>query len=168
MPRTKRVGTRRRPFSLTARSYREVSFMRIIGALAMSLLCSTAGLATTASARTPAQEHFGYQQVQYGGDQDRRNDNGDRDRADRDRYDDRNGDRNDERNGRREQRWAAGDRVTNEYLGREYVIGDWNRSGLSRPPRGHEWIRVGDEYMLVRVEDQKIAKVIFGDPRRPR
>jgi Ni/Co efflux regulator RcnB len=148
--------------------------MRIASALAMSFLCTVA-FGANASPGTPPRAEFLQLQVQYGGDQDRRNDN-----VDRDRYEDRNRDRNDarrdaerdggrdrDRDARNEPHWAAGDRVSNEYLSPRYVVGQWERTGLSRPPRGHEWIRVGDEYMLVRVEDQKIAKVVFGDPRRP-
>jgi Ni/Co efflux regulator RcnB len=136
--------------------------MKTFGTLAVSLLCTAA---FAASASPTAQQHqSSYQLIQYGGAQDRRNDN-----ADRDRYEDRNRDRDDrDRDRGRDHRWEAGERVDHEYLDRRYVIGDWSREGLSRPPRGHEWIRVGDEYMLVRVEDQKIARVMFGDPRHQR
>jgi Ni/Co efflux regulator RcnB len=145
--------------------------MRIVGTLAVSLLCTVA-FAASASPPAAAQAQSSYQRVQYNGDQDRRNDNADRDRdrndyGNRDRDDARDRDREGNRD-RDRHRWEAGDRVDREYLGSQYVIGDWGRDGLSRPPRGHEWIRVGDEFMLVRVQDQKIAKVIFGDPRRQR
>jgi Ni/Co efflux regulator RcnB len=146
-----------------------------MGALAFSLLCG-AVFDANASARTAAEGYPFYQQVQYGGEQDRRNDN-----VDGDQYEDRNRDRDDarrdaqrdggrdrDRDARNEPRWAPGDRVSNQYLSPRYVVGEWDRAGLSRPPPGHEWIRVGDEYMLVRTEDQKIAKVVFGDPRRQR
>ena len=142
--------------------------MRIIGTLAISFLC-TVVVAANASPPTSADGHRAYQHIQYGGDQDRPNDNADRGRND-ERYRDRDGARDDsrdrDRDERNQPRWSAGDRVTNEYLSSRYVIGEWERTGLSRPPRGHEWIRVGDEYMMVRARDRMIAKVIFGDPRR--
>ena len=142
--------------------------MRIVGTLAISLLCTVA-VAANARPATSAEGYRAYQQIQYGGEQDRRNDNADRDRNDegyRDRDDARDDRRDRDRDERHQPRWSAGDRVTNEYLSSRYIIGEWERTGLSRPPRGHEWIRVGDEYMLVRVRDQMIAKVIVGDPRR--
>ena len=133
--------------------------MRKFGTLAASLLCMAAFEASASPAAQ--QNHPSYQLIQYGGDQDRRDNN-----ADRDRYEDRNRDQDRDRG--RDHRWEAGDRVDHEFLERRYVIDEWSREGLSRPPRGHEWIRVGEEYMLVRVGDQKIAKVVFGDPRHQR
>jgi Ni/Co efflux regulator RcnB len=144
--------------------------MKIVGTVAVSLLCTVA-FAASASPTAAPQPQSSYQRIQYSGDQDRRNDNADRDRNDygnRDRDDAKDRDRERDRDRDARHRWEAGERVDREYLGPQYVIGDWGRDGLSRPPRGHEWIRVGDEFMLVRVQDQKIAKVIFGDPRRQR
>lgn len=48
-----------------------------------------------------------------------------------------------------EHHWRAGDRLPPEYLGGRYVIVKPALYHLHRPPRGHQWVRVGSDAVLV-------------------
>ena len=76
----------------------------------------------------------------------------------RDRYDDRDRDR-DFRGGPR--KWVPGEVLPPQLLGR--VVVDWEERGLSRPPNGHQWVRVGLQFILVRNGDRKIARILNFD-----
>ena len=79
------------------------------------------------------------------------------DNRDRDRNDDRDRDRDrDYRGG--PHKWRAGEVLPPQLLGR--VVADWEDRGLSRPPGGHQWMRVGLQFVLVRGSDRKIARVV--------
>ena len=58
----------------------------------------------------------------------------------------------------REPRWKAGQRYREwkRYQG----IRDYHRYGLRRPGAGQQWIRVGDEYLLVGIATGLIAGVL--------
>lgn len=45
---------------------------------------------------------------------------------------------------------------------RHQAIRDYNRYGLHRPARGQEWIRVGNDYLLVGITSGIIASLIAG------
>ena len=79
---------------------------------------------------------------------------------DRDRYDERDRDRDRDRDFRG-RRWRAGDVLPPDLLGR--VVPDWEERGLSRPPGGHEWVRVGPQIILVRDRDHMIARTLNFD-----
>lgn len=55
--------------------------------------------------------------------------------------------RNQWRNGQRYSDWK-----------RHQSVRDWNRHGLRRPGPGQEWIRVGNDYVLVSI----LSGIIFG------
>ncbi|MGX8012720.1 RcnB family protein [Mesorhizobium sp. ORM8.1] len=55
--------------------------------------------------------------------------------------------RNNWRNGQRYSDWK-----------RHQAVRDWNRHGLRRPGPGQEWIRVGNDYVLVSI----LSGIIFG------
>src|SRR5579864_7279655 len=44
-------------------------------------------------------------------------------------------------------KWRPGQVVPGQFLDR--VVSDWEERGLSRPPNGHQWIRVGQQFLLV-------------------
>jgi Ni/Co efflux regulator RcnB len=88
------------------------------------------------------------------------------------RYDDNRGppqqDRNsyqDHQYGDRDSRggpkWRPGQVIPGQFLNR--VVNDWEERGLSRPPDGHQWIRVGEQFILVRARDRMVARVINFD-----
>ncbi|MGX5803171.1 RcnB family protein [Bradyrhizobium sp. Arg314] len=52
--------------------------------------------------------------------------------------------------------WRNGQRYSN--WKRHQPVRDWNRHGLRRPGPGQEWIRVGNDYVLVSI----LSGIIFG------
>ncbi|HEY4265471.1 MAG TPA: RcnB family protein [Micropepsaceae bacterium] len=77
-----------------------------------------------------------------------------------DRYPDQ---RRDDRNDRdyRGPKWRPGQVLPGQFLNR--VVGDWEERGLSRPPSGHQWVRVGQQFILVRGSDRMIARILNFD-----
>ena len=57
--------------------------------------------------------------------------------------------------------WRPGDVLPPDLL--DFVVDDWERRGLERPPGGHLWVRVGPQFILVRDRDRMIARVISFD-----
>jgi Ni/Co efflux regulator RcnB len=49
--------------------------------------------------------------------------------------------------------------VPREYLSREYVIDDYEVYRLRRPPRGHCWIRVDDDFLLTVIATGVIVEI---------
>jgi Ni/Co efflux regulator RcnB len=58
-------------------------------------------------------------------------------------------------------KWRPGEVLPGQLLNR--VVGDWEERGLSRPPGGHQWVRVGEQFILVRGRDRMIARVLNFD-----
>lgn len=58
-------------------------------------------------------------------------------------------------------RFHRGDRLPSPYRGRQYVVDDWRGHGLQPPPRGHRWVQVGGEYVLVAIATGVIASIIL-------
>ncbi|MBU6424778.1 MAG: RcnB family protein [Rhodospirillales bacterium] len=57
-------------------------------------------------------------------------------------------------------RWARGDHFDRQ---RE-VIGhdDWDRYHLHAPPPGYEWVRSGDQFIMIAIASGIIASIIAG------
>ncbi len=124
----------------------------ITGALALSLLGATAAGAQTWHPRS----------VPMWAD---RFDNRDHDRYDRrdfDRYERRDFDRWDRRDSGRygNHRWVRGERFYPAY-GRSFVVDDWYRYQLRRPPYGYHWVRYGDDFLMVAIGTGIIADLMF-------
>lgn len=60
----------------------------------------------------------------------------------------------------RDGRWKRGSRYSS--WKRHQSVRDWQRRGLRRPGRGHEWIRVGNDYLLVGIASGIIASIVVG------
>ena len=58
-------------------------------------------------------------------------------------------------------KWRPGQVLPGEFLNR--VVDDWEERGLSRPPGGHQWVRVGEQFILVRGRDRMIARILNFD-----
>ena len=58
-------------------------------------------------------------------------------------------------------KWRPGQVLPGQFLNR--VVNDWEERGLSRPPGGHQWVRVGFQFILVRGRDRMIARVLNFD-----
>lgn len=57
-------------------------------------------------------------------------------------------------------RWVRGHRVP--VMERKVVVRDYHRYGLNRPARGQEWVRVGNDYLLIGITSGIIAGIIAG------
>jgi Ni/Co efflux regulator RcnB len=101
------------------------------------------------------------------GDNDRR-DNDRRDRRDNDgRGYDRRDDRRDDRRadvyyyGARGPEGHRGGRLPAQYRGHQYVVNDWRGHRLSAPPRGYQWVQVGNDYVLAAIATGIIAQLLL-------
>lgn len=81
-------------------------------------------------------------------------------RRDQDRRDARRDIRDDRREYRR---WAKGQRLDTRYRDRAYYVSDWRRHGLRAPPRGYQWRKVDNQYVLAAVATGLIASVIIAN-----
>src|SRR5215467_675248 len=127
---------------------RSVMKLRLSIGLAMFV---AAGLSlSTSSASAFAGHERPLYQIQYDRYQDRD-----------DRYNDRDRDRYEDRDFRHPAKWRPGEVLPPPLL--ERVVGDWEDRGLMRPPGGHEWVRVREQFILVRVRDRMISRVINFD-----
>ncbi|MGH6871793.1 MAG: RcnB family protein [Rhizomicrobium sp.] len=59
-------------------------------------------------------------------------------------------------------RWVYGERLPRVWFGRDYWIGDYVSFGLIAPPDGYEWVRVGDDALLVDVDTGEVLQVEYG------
>lgn len=58
--------------------------------------------------------------------------------------------------------FRRGARLPLEYRARYYVVDDWRNHRLNRPPRGHHWVQVGPDYVLVAIATGIIVQVLLG------
>jgi Ni/Co efflux regulator RcnB len=86
------------------------------------------------------------------------------DHRDFDRFEGRRFDRDDFRFGNH--RWVRGERFVPVY-GRSFVVGDWYRYHLRRPPYGYHWVRYGDDFLLVAIGTGIIADMLLDQPYAP-
>jgi Ni/Co efflux regulator RcnB len=115
-----------------------------------------------------------YQRSNDRNDSDRHdNDRYGSDRHDNDRYDNarRDNDRRDARQYRRDDNRGGGprhdlrrgQRLNQEYRGNRYVVSDWRARHLSAPPRGHQWVQAGNDYVLAAIATGIIAQVLLSN-----
>jgi Ni/Co efflux regulator RcnB len=100
---------------------------------------------------------------------DQRHDNHQGDRHD-DRRDDRHGgyDRDHGRQdhyyyGARGPEWHRGGRLPQTYRSHQYVVNDWRGHHLSAPPRGYQWVQVGNDYVLAAIATGIIAQLLLNN-----
>jgi Ni/Co efflux regulator RcnB len=126
-----------------------------ISAVLLPLLAFMAFYSATSSATAPLSVNSrGLEKVQYRGYRD--DSRGDY----RGRPDESRGGYDDARD-YRGPKWRPGQVLPGPFLFR--VVDDWEDRGLSRPPNGHEWVRVGQQFILVRVQDRMIARILNFD-----
>lgn len=97
-----------------------------------------------------------------------RNNNGRNDRFDRNDRHDRyynaqNFRRDDSRGGGPRHDMRRGQRLSQEYRSNRYVVSDWRERRLSAPPRGHHWVRTGNDYVLAAIATGIIAQVLLSN-----
>jgi Ni/Co efflux regulator RcnB len=54
-------------------------------------------------------------------------------------------------------------RLNQEYRGNRYVVSDWRSRHLSAPPRGHQWVQAGNDYVLAAIATGIIAQVLLSN-----
>ncbi|HEX3672666.1 MAG TPA: RcnB family protein [Rhizomicrobium sp.] len=59
-------------------------------------------------------------------------------------------------------RWVYGERLPRGWYGRDYWIGDYINFGLIAPPDGYQWVRDGDDALLVDVDTGEVLQVEYG------
>nr|MBF0685692.1 RcnB family protein [Pseudomonas sp.] len=62
----------------------------------------------------------------------------------------------------RQHRWQRGDRIPASYRSSRHVVRNWHSHGLRRPARGHEWVSVGRDYLLIATATGLIAQAVLG------
>jgi Ni/Co efflux regulator RcnB len=63
--------------------------------------------------------------------------------------------------GARGPEWQRGHRIPREYMARQYRVDNWRAHHLSSPPRGYEWVQVGNDYVLVALATGIIAQLLL-------
>lgn len=56
--------------------------------------------------------------------------------------------------------FRCGDRLPPEYRSRQFVVDDRRHHHLPPPPRGHHWVQVGGEYVMVAIPTGVIVNVV--------
>jgi len=59
-------------------------------------------------------------------------------------------------------RYYQGGYLPREYLHGGYVVNDWRSHRLYAPPHGHQWMRVGSDYLLVAIATGLIVSLLLG------
>lgn len=142
-----------------------------------ALVAATLGLSSMSSfaqgndRRAHNREEILQQQRQADRWDDRRDERrDDRQDARRDRRDDRRDDRQDARRfqqhphyhyNARGPEFRRGGYVPREYRHRQYVVVDYRSHRLAPPPRGHQWVQVGGDYVLIAIATGIIASIIL-------
>jgi len=57
-------------------------------------------------------------------------------------------------------RWERGGYLPQYYWGRNYVVSDYGRYGLRRPPYGYRWYNVNGDYVLAAIAGGLIADAL--------
>ncbi len=55
-----------------------------------------------------------------------------------------------------------GRRIPYEFRGHRYVVDNYRLHRLPPPPRGHEWVQVGPDYVLIAIATGLIAQIVMG------
>ena len=147
--------------------------------IASALIAVSMAASGSAFAQRGDYGHDRYDNDRNGRTEQRGNDRYDGDRYDNNRYD-RDGrfDRNDRhdryynaqhfrhdnmRGGGPRHDLRRGQRLSQEYWGERYVVSDWRERRLSAPPRGHHWVRAGNDYVLAAIATGNIAQVLLSN-----
>jgi Ni/Co efflux regulator RcnB len=59
--------------------------------------------------------------------------------------------------------FRRGHYIPHEYRSRQYVVVNPRAHRLYAPPRGHQWVQVGSDYVLVAIATGLIANLIFNN-----
>lgn len=56
-----------------------------------------------------------------------------------------------------------GNRVPAAYRNKQHYVSDWRGRHLSAPPRGHQWVQVDGDYVLMTVATGLITQIMLGN-----
>jgi Ni/Co efflux regulator RcnB len=57
--------------------------------------------------------------------------------------------------------WRRGGYLPPEYRNHQYVVSNWRAHHLAAPPRGYQWVQVGNDYVLAAIATGLIASLIL-------
>jgi len=57
--------------------------------------------------------------------------------------------------------WSRGDRLPRSYYQPRYVIADYWRFDLYDPPFGSDWVRVGDDALLIDSHTGEVLEIVY-------
>lgn len=57
--------------------------------------------------------------------------------------------------------WYKGSRLPAQYYAPRYIVHDWRAHRLHQPPRGHQWVRYGGDFMLVAIASGVITQLLI-------
>jgi Ni/Co efflux regulator RcnB len=57
--------------------------------------------------------------------------------------------------------FRRGGYIPREFRNRQYVVNDYRMYRLSPPPRGHQWVQVGADYVLIVIATGLIAHIVL-------
>ena len=59
--------------------------------------------------------------------------------------------------------FRRGGYIPREFRSRQYIINDYRTYHLSPPPRGHQWVQVGADYVLIAVATGLIVSILLSN-----
>ena len=62
----------------------------------------------------------------------------------------------------KKQRWNKGHRMTRAERARAAAVRDYRSHRLSAPPRGYQWVRVDNQFLLIGVTSGIISSIMAG------
>lgn len=57
--------------------------------------------------------------------------------------------------------FKRGDRAPHHFRGHRYHVYNWNAHGLTPPPHGHHWAKIGNDFVLIAVATGVITTIIL-------
>jgi Ni/Co efflux regulator RcnB len=60
-----------------------------------------------------------------------------------------------------QKRWTYGERLPSAWFGASYYVSDFLTLGLTAPPSGYQWIRVGNDVVLVDISTGEIVQTDY-------
>ncbi len=119
--------------------------------------------------RNNRSDDFKQDRGQYSGHQERRSHRSDDFNQDRGQYSGHQERRNNDGRPERPPQWEGnsarkfhrGQRLAPQYRQRVYVVNDWHSHNLRSPPRGHHWVQIGGDYVLVAIATGVIVELLL-------
>ncbi|MFU8925065.1 RcnB family protein [Acinetobacter puyangensis] len=59
--------------------------------------------------------------------------------------------------------WQRGQPIPQEYRGQNHYVNDWQNRNLPQPPKGHRWLEVNGDYVLVAIATSIITAIFMGN-----